>query len=145
MRRAQITFDFLIAIMLITVTVAGIVSIASGEIANARTFDTASKLKVLAVDLRDTVVQLYSTGGGFTVRKEVPFEINSGDSVTITLNATTNSVEITAKLGGKSYRVAQKLQVPLYETSSITLSSGEREFNVTAQNVGGEVHVLLQG
>ena len=144
-RKAQITFDFLIAIMLVTVTVAGIVSIASGEVANARTFDSAAKLKILAVDLRDTVTQVYAAGDGFTVRKELPFELKSGEGVTITLNSTTNRVEITATLGGKTFKVAQKLQVPLYTTSSITLGPGERDFNVTAQNVGGEIHVILQG
>ncbi len=144
-RKAQITFDFLIAIMLVTVTVAGIVSIASGETANARTFDSAAKLKILAVDLRDTVTQVYAAGDGFTVRKELPFELKAGDSVTITLNSTTNRVEIAATLGGKTFKVAQRLQVPLYATSSITLGQGERDFNVTAQNVGGEIHVLLQG
>ena len=144
-RKAQITFDFLIAIMLVTVTVAGIVSIASGETANARTFDSAAKLKILAVDLRDTVTQVYAAGDGFTVRKELPFELKAGDSVTITLNSTTNRVEIAATLGGKTFKVAQRLQVPLYATSSITLGQGERAFNVTAQNVGGEIHVLLQG
>jgi len=145
MRPAQITFDFLIAIMLITVTVAGIVSVASGETANARTFDSAAKLKILAVDLRDTVAQVYAAGDGFTVRKELPFELKTGDSITITLNSTTNRVEITATLGSKTFKVAQRLQVPLYTTSSITLGPGQRAFNVTAQSVGGEIYVTLQG
>lgn len=145
MRRAQITFDFLIAIMLITVTVAGIISVASGETANARTFDTAVKLKILAVDVRDTVTQVYAAGDGFTVKKGIPFELKTGDSLTITLNSTSGMVEITALIGGKRFRVGQKLQVPLYSTSSITLGPGEVEFNVTARQVGGETHVLLQG
>lgn len=144
MRRAQITFDFLIAIMLITVTVAGVVSVASGEMRNARTFDTAVKLKILAVDVRDTVTQVYAAGDGFTVKKEIPFELKTGDSLTITLNSTSDMVEITALIGGKRFRVGQKLQIPLYSTSSITLGPGEREFNVTARRIGGETYVLLQ-
>ena len=145
MRRGQITFDFLIAIMLITVTVAGVVSVASGETRNARTFDTAVKLKVLAVDVRDTVTQVYAAGDGFTVKKEIPFELKAGDSVTITLNSTSGTVEITALIGGKTFRVGQRLPVPISSTSSITLGPGEREFNVTARQVGGETYVLLQG
>lgn len=145
MRRAQITFDFMIAVILILITVAGVVSVASGEQANAQTFDTAAKLKVFAVDLRDTVTKVYAVGGGYTVRKSLPIRLGDGDSVRVVLNSTTNRVEISAVVGGEGFRVYQRLQVPIYSTSSITLGPGDETFNVTAENVGGLVYVKVEG
>jgi len=146
MKRGQITFDFLIALMLISVTVAGAISIASGEKANAETFDTAARLKVFSVDLRDTVTKVYAVGGGFTVVKSLPLGLQSGESVTVTLNATSNRVTIVADLNSGTFKVEQPLPVPVYSTTSVTLRPGKEAFNVTAvyNETEGRTYVELK-
>ncbi|ASJ03309.1 hypothetical protein A3L09_08590 [Thermococcus profundus] len=144
MRRGQITFDFMIAFVLILITVTGIISVASGERANAETFDTAAKLKVFAVDLRDTVAKVYSIGPGYTVVKRVPLKLESGESINVTLNSTSGRVEVVAAVGGKTLRVYQRLPVPIHSTSSVTLGPGDSTFNVTAGESGGRINVELK-
>ncbi len=131
-REGQITFDFMIAFMLISVTVAGAVSLANGELSTANTIDKTARLKAFAVDVRDTVTKVYSIGGGFTVVKDCPIELGKGDSISITLNSSSNSVTVEAVLSGKRYLVVQRLQVPVYTTTSVTLDEKRKDFNVTA-------------
>ncbi|WP_297489511.1 hypothetical protein [Thermococcus sp.] len=131
-RGGQITFDFMIAFMLISVTVAGAVSLANGELSTANTIDKTARLKAFAVDLRDTVTKVYSIGGGFTVVKDCPIELGKGDSISITLNSSSNSVTVEAVLSGRRYLVVQRLQVPVYTTTSVTLDEKRSSFNVTA-------------
>jgi len=131
-RGGQITFDFMIAFMLISVTVAGAVSLANGELSTATTLDKTARLKAFAVDVRDTVTKVYSIGGGFTVVKDCPIELGKGDSISITLNSSSNSVTVEAVLSGKRYLVVQRLQVPVYTTTSVTLDGERSSFNITA-------------
>ena len=147
MKRGQITFDFLIALMLISVTVAGAISIANGERANAETFDTTAKLKVFSVDLRDTVTKVYAIGSGFTAVKSLPLDLQSGESVTVTLNATSNRITVVAELNSGTFKVEQPLQVPVYATTAVTLRPGEETFNVTAvySETEGRTYVELKG
>ncbi|NJF25538.1 hypothetical protein [Thermococcus sp. Bubb.Bath] len=147
MKRGQITFDFLIALMLISVTVVGMISIASGEKANAETFDTAAKLKVFSVDMRDTVTKVYSIGEGFTVVKSLPMNLQKGESVTVTLNSTSNRVIIVANLNDGTFKVEQNLPVPVYSTTSVKLTPGKETFNVTAayNETEGRTYVELKG
>ncbi|ASJ01184.1 hypothetical protein [Thermococcus gorgonarius] len=143
MKRAQITFDFLIAVMLITVTVAGIVSIASGEIGSARILDTTAKLKAFAVDLRDTAVKSYSVGTNFTIIKSSPIRLSNGDKITVKLYSRNSTILITAELGGKTFVVGQNVPVPLCD-SNVELTPGDESFNVTAVSVGGRSCVTVK-
>ncbi|WP_456367037.1 hypothetical protein [Thermococcus sp.] len=131
-RGGQITFDFMIAFMLISVTVAGAVSLTNGELSTANTIDKTARLKAFAVDIRDTVTKVYSIGGGFTVVKNCPIELGKGDSISVTLNSSSNAVTVEAVLSGKRYLVVQRLQVPVYTTTSVTLDEKRSSFNVTA-------------
>ncbi|MDV3103932.1 hypothetical protein [Thermococcus waiotapuensis] len=143
MKRAQITFDFLIAVMLITVTVAGIVSVASGEIESAGVLDTTAKLKVFAVDLRDTAVKSYSVGTNFTIIKSSPIGLSNGDEITVKLYSSNSTILITAKLGGKTFVVGQNVPVPLCD-SEVELTPGGESFNVTAVSAGGRRCVTVK-
>lgn len=143
MKKAQVTFDFLIAVMLVTVTVAGAVSIASGESASVRTLDAATKTKIFAVDLRDTVIKAYSIGEGFTIVKRAPFDLSGGDSVEITLDSGTSKISVKATIGGKTFKVEQVSPVPLCD-SQIELKEGNVNFNVTVVENGGQSCVIVE-
>ncbi|WP_054841100.1 hypothetical protein [Thermococcus peptonophilus] len=70
MGRGQLSIDVIFALTLITLTVLSLVSLASHQVESAELMDKTSKLKVFAIDLRDTVVKVYSSGGpGFSVKK----------------------------------------------------------------------------
>ncbi len=123
MKRAQLSIDLLFAVTLISLTVLSLVSMSTHEAQGARTLDTVAKLKVFAVDIRDTVVKVYSAGNGFSVRKDSPIVLGPGDVINVTLNASSDSVEVSALIGGKRYFTTQKLQVPLVSNSTVKLNS----------------------
>ncbi len=123
MKRAQLSIDLLFAVTLISLTVLSLVSMSTHEAQGARTLDTMAKLKVFTVDLRDTVTKVYSVGQGFSVRKDSPLILGAGDAINVTLNASSDSVEVSALIGGKRYFTAQKLPVPLVSNSTVELNS----------------------
>ncbi|MDI3475312.1 MAG: hypothetical protein PWQ79_621 [Thermococcaceae archaeon] len=145
MARAQVSIDFLFAVVLVMLTVLNLVYIATGERAQAEEFDLLAKLKVFTVDVRDTTVKVYSVGDGFRVRKELPIELKPGEWVVVALNSKTDKVVVTAKIGGKSYKTEQKLSVPIYEDSSVNLTSGNSVFWIEAEydKTGGKTNVTL--
>ncbi|WP_297089726.1 hypothetical protein [Thermococcus sp.] len=131
MKRGQISLDFLFAVTLITITMLNLVYIADSERAHSETFDTIAKLKAFSIDVRDSVVKVYTAGDGFTVRKELPINLDAGDKVTVSLLAP-DSVVVNATIGGKGYRVAQRSPVPIYENTSVTLTGADRDFSIVA-------------
>ncbi len=146
MRKGQISLDFLFAVTLIAITMVNLVHIASIEQAHSEAFDTVAKLKAFSIDVRDTVVKAYAVGDGFTVRKRLPIELDSGgDEVTIKLIAPSN-ITIDAYIGGGVLPRGSEAQVPIYKNSKVTLTATNMEFNVTAtynEAEGGRVDVVL--
>ncbi|WP_297504091.1 hypothetical protein [Thermococcus sp.] len=132
MKRAQLSIDLLFAVTLISLTILSLVSMSVHEAQGARTLDTMAKLKVFTIDLRDTVTKVYSTGQGFAVRKDSPILLAAGDIINVTLNASSDQVEVSALIGGRRYFTAQKLQVPLVSDSNVTLSSSNEIMWVVA-------------
>ena len=132
MRKAQLSLDLLFAVVLISITVLSLLSLSFQEAQGARTLDTMAKLKVFTVDLRDTVTKVYSVGPGYSVRKELPLNLKPGDAVWVTLNATSNTVEVEALVSGNRYFTSQKLPVRLVSTTSLELTPGSTTFWVVA-------------
>ena len=145
MKRAQLSIDLLFAVTLISLTVMSLISLSTHEAEGARTFDTLAQLKVFSVDLRDTVTKVYAVGGGFSVRKAAPFELNPGDRIVVTLNASTDTLEVSALVGGRTYRTTQPLPVPLLSNSSVTLNSTVQTLWITARynETAGMVNVAV--
>ena len=145
MKRAQLSIDLLFAVMLISLTVMSLISLSTHEAEGAQTFDTLAQIKVFSIDLRDTVTKVYAIGGGFSVRKTAPFELDPGDGIVVTLNASTNALEVSALVGGRTYRTVQQLPVPLLSSSSVTLNSTVRTLWVVARynETAGMVNVTV--
>jgi hypothetical protein len=133
MKRGQISLDFLFAVTLIALTMVNLVYIANSERSHAETFDTATKLKIFSVDVRDSLTKVYAAGNGFTLRKEAPFTLQGGDYINITLSPVDNLINVTAVVGGETYRVVQKSPVPILRESSVKLTPENPEFYITAQ------------
>ena len=144
MKRGQISLDFLFAVTLITITMLNLVYIADSERAHSETFDTIAKLKAFSVDIRDSVVKVYAAGDGFTVRKELPIKLSSGDRVAVSL-VTPNSIVVNASLGGRGYTVVQRSPVPIYRNSSVTLTDTKGDFGIVAtyNETEGRLDVVL--
>ncbi|WP_240911977.1 MULTISPECIES: hypothetical protein [unclassified Thermococcus] len=132
MKRGQISLDFLFAVTLITLTMVNLVYIASSETTHAETFDAVAKLKAFSIDVRDSVVKVYAVGDGFSVKKELPMDLDSGDKVTITLVPSNDTIMISATIAGRKYLVIQNSPVPIYRESSVTLTEADREFQIAA-------------
>ncbi|MBP1911751.1 hypothetical protein [Thermococcus stetteri] len=133
MKKGQLSIDFMFAVVLVMITVLDLVYIASGEQARAEDFDVAAKVKAFTIDVRDTVVKVYSMGDGYKVRKEVPLNLGPGDSVSVVLDSADNKIKILARVGEKSYYSEQRVPVPVYESSSVTLNSVSRDFWIVAE------------
>jgi len=144
MKRGQISLDFLFAVTLIGITALNIVYVASSERVHSETFDTVSKLKAFSIDVRDSVVKVYSSGNGFTLRKDLPMELGAGDNVTLVL-APPDKLLINATIGGRRYSVIQKVPLSLHRKSSVVLTSENRAFLIRAQynETGGWIDVTL--
>ena len=136
--KAQISIDFLIALTLITITAVNLISLGLSQMKDAETFDTSSKLKVFAIDVRDTVAKVYSSGRGFKIRKSWPFNLGPGDNITIALQ-TPGMLNITAFIGGEKYIVIEKLQVPITQNTSVILQINSPDFWI--ENDGGSIRV----
>ncbi|AMQ18916.1 hypothetical protein [Thermococcus peptonophilus] len=146
MGRGQLSIDVIFALTLITLTVLSLVSLASHQVESAELMDKTSKLKVFAIDLRDTVVKVYSSGPGFSVKKTVPMNLSAGDEITVVLNSTSGRLEVSAVIGGERYRVYQNLPVPLVATSSVTLNSASPDLWVyaTYNQTAGAIDVRVK-
>jgi len=144
MKRGQISLDFLFAITLITLTMVNVVYIANSERAHSETFDTVTKLKAFSIDIRDTVVKVYSSGDGFSVRKGFPIELGEGDRVNVSL-ITPNSLIVNASIGQRSYIIVQQIPIILHENSSVILTRERTEFVITADydETEGRLDVVL--
>ncbi|ASJ08423.1 hypothetical protein A3L11_03915 [Thermococcus siculi] len=143
MKRGQISLDFLFAITLIAITVLNIVYIANMQRSHAETFDATTRLKIFSVDMRDTVAKVYASGNGFSVKKEPPIPLDSGDSITIQLITGNNTIIITANVGGRQYVTVQRSPVPIYQNESIQMTPDNSEIWVKARERGGKVYVEL--
>ncbi|HII60342.1 hypothetical protein [Pyrococcus horikoshii] len=125
--RSQVSIDFLIALTLVTITALNLISLGLTQMEEAKSFDLSSKVKVFAIDVRDTVTKVYSCGEGFAVKKTWPFELNPGDEIIVSLE-TSGIVNVTLITGGKRYTVIERLQVPIAENSSVILTTEKRNF-----------------
>jgi uncharacterized protein (UPF0333 family) len=146
MKRGQLSLDLMFAVTLIMLTLVSALSLASHQEESARTLDSASKLKVFAIDIRDTVIKAYASGPGFTIKKRYPYELKGNDEVLIVLNSTDNRLEVSAKLDGSTYTVYQDIPIKLVATTSVILNSTVRTFNVTVHynETAGAVDVRLE-
>ncbi|WP_297464325.1 hypothetical protein [Thermococcus sp.] len=147
MGRGQISIDLLFAVTLVMLTVVSLINLSAQEMEGARVIDRTAQLKVFAVELRDSVVKVYSSGGGFAVRKEVPLKLHPGENVRVTLDNSTNALVVTAWIGGKSYRVAQRLPVPLSKKTSVKLTATDPSLWIIASynETTGMVDVEVSG
>lgn len=143
MRRGQISIDFLFAVTLVMITMLNVVYIATSEKGSAETLDTAARLKVFAVDIRDTVAKVYATGEGFKVRKESPIPLKGADSINITLSEKTNTIIVIGNIGGRKYTTVQRSPVPIHQYESILITPDKSEIWIKATENGGEIYVEL--
>lgn len=123
MKRGQISMDLLFAVALMSITVLGLIGLSSQQVHGAGVLDATAKLKVYSINLRDTVVKAYSMGGGIAVREDFPFTLSPGDSVNVTLNASSRELVVTAFISGEKYRTVQSLPIPLASDSKVELNS----------------------
>jgi outer membrane murein-binding lipoprotein Lpp len=142
MRRGQISIDLLFAVTIISITMMGVMSVALNEKVETQTFGTSAQLRVLAIDVRDTMARVYAAGPGMSVVKRPPIALGTGDWINITAYQN-GSLVIRALIGGKQYLVIQKLQVPPGTTSSVLLTPTNETFRIEAVKVGDGVEVLL--
>ncbi|NJE11199.1 hypothetical protein [Thermococcus sp. MAR1] len=143
MKRGQISLDFLFAIALIAITVLNMVQIASMQRSHAEAFDITTRLKIFSVDIRDTVAKVYASGNGFSAKKESPIPLRNGDSITIKLNAKSNTIIVTGNIGGRQYTTVQQSPIPLYQDESIQITPDKSEIWIKARVGGGKVYVEL--
>ncbi|AIF68588.1 hypothetical protein PAP_00725 [Palaeococcus pacificus DY20341] len=129
--RGQVSLDILFAILLITLTVVNLTYLATSEVGHAETFDTLASVKTLSITIRDHITKVYAVGEGFKKKEVLPFELDTGDSVRIQLDGTSNLIIINVTIEGKSYTITQNSTVPL-TTSNVTLTSSKREFWIVA-------------
>ncbi|NPA48189.1 MAG: hypothetical protein GXO14_06060 [Thermococci archaeon] len=142
--RGQVTVDFMFAITIIALTVAGLVSFGHNMAIQTNTLRSQTDLRILTISVRDDVAKVYAAGPGFTMKVQLPFRLQSGDQVNVTLNKTTDSVAVSALLGGSLYRTSLRLQVPLAKTTKVTLTPARTSFNVTARMEGGVTSVEVR-
>ncbi|AFK22821.1 hypothetical protein [Pyrococcus sp. ST04] len=126
--RSQLSIDFLFAIALISVLSVGIISIGLQENEMANTFSMATKIKVLSITVRDSVTKAYSMGPGYSIRLNLPFSVSPSDSIKVTINGTSDLVQIYSTIGGAMYYTQQKLPVNVISTSSVILTNESPEF-----------------
>ncbi len=142
--RGQITLDFLFAITVIMLTVAGLVNFGMNMRLQSETIGTQTNVRILAISVRDDAARVYAAGPGFTMKVQLPFKLTGKDRVKVTLNSTSDTVEVSALLGGTAYRTSLRLQVPLERTTSVTLTPERTMFNVTATTYRGVTSVEVR-
>jgi len=121
--RAQISLDAIFAFTLITLTVLSLVNLSAQEVGGVKSLDTAAQLKVFAISLRDAVVQVYSTEGNVSLRKELPFNLSSGEWVNVTLNST-GTLWVVARIRGKTYVTMERVPVFIGSSTEVSLGPG---------------------
>lgn len=133
MRKAQLSLDLLFAVTLMTLTVVSLISLAAHEVEGTRTLDASTRLKVFAIDLRDTVTKVYSAGDGFAVKKTAPFELKSGEYIRVTLNKSSKELKVEALIDGTRYVTVQRIPVPLSSNSTVTLTPSKEELWIVCE------------
>jgi len=143
MRKGQISIDLLFAVTIISITVMGIMSVALNEKVESETFGTAAQLRLLSIDVRDTMARVYVAGPGMVAVKTSPLKLNDGEWINITAYQN-GSLVVRAFIGGREYTVVQRLQVSPGVTSSVMLTKGNETFRIEAVKAGERVEVLLR-
>lgn len=143
MKKAQISLDLLFAILLILLTMVNLTYLATSETAHSRMFGTISEVKTFSISLRDHITKVYAVGEGFKKKEVLPFNLDTGESVKIRLDNSSNSIIINATIDGKSYTITQKSDVPVKD-SSVTLTSSKREFWISTEISGGALYVKVE-
>ncbi|QDA30676.1 hypothetical protein FH039_02285 [Thermococcus indicus] len=143
--RAQLSLDLLFAVTLIMLTVVSLINLSNQEIMGAKTFDKQTRLKVFAIDLRDTVTKAYSAGPGFSVRKDFPIPLAGSDVVTVTLNATSNMLKVDALISGRRYVTYESIPVPVKRTTTVQIIPGRTSlWVVVGLDSSGERYVEIR-
>ena len=143
MRRGQLSIDLLFAVTIISITMMGVMSVALNEKVETQTFGTATQLRLLSIDVRDTMARVYAAGPGMSVVKDSPVKLNHGDWINITAYQN-GSLVVRALIDGRQYTVVQRLQVPIGVGSSVLLTPGDETFTIEAVKVGDSVEVVLK-
>jgi len=143
MRKAQISLDLLFAILLILLTLVNLTYLATSETAHSEMFSTISEVKTFSISLRDHITKVYAVGEGFKKKEVFPFNLESGESIRIHLNSSSNSIIINATIDGKSYTITQRSDVPLKD-SNVTLTNSKREFWISTEISGGMLYVKVE-
>ncbi|MCD6560070.1 MAG: hypothetical protein J7K57_09460 [Palaeococcus sp.] len=143
MRKAQISLDLLFAIFLILLTLVNLTYLATSETAHSEMFSTISEVKTFSISLRDHITKVYAVGEGFKKKEVFPFNLESGESIRIHLNSSSNSIIINATIDGKSYTITQRSDVPLKD-SNVTLTNSKREFWISTEISGGMLYVKVE-
>jgi len=143
MRRGQLSIDLLFAVTIVSITMMGVMNVALNEKVETQTFGTAAQLRLLSIDVRDTMARLYAAGPGMSIIKRSPVTLGPGDWINITAYQN-GSLVIRALIGGRQYLVVQKLQITPGVTSSVLLTPTNDTFRIEAVEVGGGVEVLLR-
>jgi len=143
MRKAQISLDLLFAIFLILLTLVNLTYLATSETTHSEMFSTISEVKTFSISLRDHITKVYAVGEGFKKKEVFPFNLESGESIRIHLNSSSNSIIINATIDGKSYTITQRSDVPLKD-SNVTLTNSKREFWISTEISGGMLYVKVE-
>ncbi|MFA4668959.1 hypothetical protein QDY65_00175 [Pyrococcus kukulkanii] len=141
--KGQLSVDILFAVMLVTITVVSIINLGTQEVRGAKIMDVSSKLRVFSIDIRDTVMKLYSLGPGFKVRKESPFPLEGNDYILVIINSTSSEVQVKAHIEGSTYYTVQRLQIPIKSTTFANLTAENSEFWIVSTVTGGATDVKV--
>ncbi|WP_461867090.1 hypothetical protein [Thermococcus sp.] len=144
MRRGQLSLDLLFAVTLIAITMLNIIYTANEQITYTQTLDVTARLKIFSIDLRDSIVKAYSVGDGYSLRKQMPFSLNTGDSIIVTLNSTLNVLQINATVNNIQYYIVQNITVPIYTDSRIILNSTTTSFWIDVNRRGDIIYVTFR-
>ncbi len=144
MKRGQLSLDLLFAVTLIAITMLNIIYTADEQITYTQTLDVTARLKIFSIDLRDTVIKAYSIGEGYSLRKQVPFTLNAGDNIIVTLNSTLNVLQINATIDNVRYYVVQNITVPIYVDSRVVLNSTVTSFWIEVNRTGDVIYVTFR-
>ncbi|AEC52830.1 hypothetical protein PNA2_1916 [Pyrococcus sp. NA2] len=125
--KGQISIDFLIALTLVMITALNLVSLGLSQTEDIKSFDISARLKVFAIDVRDTITKVYSVGEGFAVKKSWPFKLEPNERIILSLKSP-GIVNITLISGEKSYTILEKTQVPITENSTVVLTRDNKSF-----------------
>ena len=143
MKRGQLSIDLLFAVTIISITMMGVMSVALNEKVEIQTFGTAAQLRLLSIDISNTMARVYAAGPGMSVVKTSPFGLKTGDWINITAYRN-GTLVVRALIDGRQYTVVQRLQLSPGAESSVLLAPGNETFTIEAVEVGGSVEVVLK-